>query len=139
MTILDICIELYKWFQTNDSLNVKSNFKDIFLISENEATDKATLIAGLKKLEEQKVITEVIVDGQTIFILNQKLESLTQDVALDRNTTMKIATVINNFCDSIDDHMDIVDPSNIRPKDVLHLALIMEAMQKEGLAPKKID
>tara|TARA_R100000008_G_scaffold58206_1_gene36121 strand:- start:1129 stop:1548 length:420 start_codon:yes stop_codon:yes gene_type:complete len=139
MTVLDTCVELYKWFQNHDSLSVKKNFKDIFLISEDETTDKAKLIAGLKKLQEQKIITEVIVGGENIFILNQKLESLNQDITIDRNTALKIAQVINNFCDNIDDHVDVADPSNIRPKDILHITLILEAMQKDGITPKKID
>jgi len=130
MTTLEVSLKLYEWFETNDSFDLDKNFKNIFLISEDEELDKATLIAGLKKLESQGVITGVRINEKTLFILSRPIESIDQKVNIDYPTAVKVARVINNFCDDIDDHKDVADPAEIRTKDILHLALILEAWQK---------
>jgi hypothetical protein len=43
---------------------------------------------------------------------------------------MKVASVLNSFCDEISDHKDVADPSKILQKDIFHLALILEAWQQ---------
>jgi Fe2+ or Zn2+ uptake regulation protein len=137
MTTLDVCIKLYEWFEENDHFDVGKNFKNIFLISEDEDLDKATLTAALKKLESQNVITRANVNGKSFYILNRKLASIDQEVTINCSTAIKVAKVINEFCDSINDHKDVSDPSEIKGKDILHLALILEAWQQNKI--KSID
>ena len=137
MTILDVCIKLYEWFEENDHFDVDKNFKNIFLISEDEDLDKAVLTASLENLESQNVITGANVNGKSFYILNRKLASIDQEININCSTAVKVAKVVNEFCDDIDDHKDLVDPSNIRSKDILHMALILEAWQKNKI--NKID
>jgi hypothetical protein len=130
MTTLEVSLKLYEWFESNDSFDLDKNFKNIFLISENEELDKATLIAGLKKLESQGVITGVRINEKSLFILSRPVDSIDQQVNIDYPTAVKVAKVINNFCESIEDYKDVADPAEIKTKDILHLALILEAWQK---------
>tara|TARA_R110000824_G_scaffold88360_16_gene217309 strand:- start:1110 stop:1529 length:420 start_codon:yes stop_codon:yes gene_type:complete len=131
MTVLDITIELLKWFQTNDVINVERDFKNIILISENEGEDKALVLAGLKHLERRELVTSIEWESSDLYFLNKNLDSLEQDIKIEQETATKISQVINHFCDAIEDHKDVVDPTCIRQKDILHLALILEAWQKE--------
>ena len=64
-------------------------------------------------------------------VINKNLDSLEQNIKVDQETAIKVSKVINRFCDDINDHKDISDPTSIRPKDILHLALILEAWQNE--------
>ena len=130
MTVVDTCISLYEWFENNDSIDTDRDFKSIFLISEDEDIDKALLIGALRKLEEQGVITGVNVGGRTLYVLNRSLDSIEQSVTIDAPTAMKVASVLNSFCDEISDHKDVADPSKILQKDIFHLALILEAWQQ---------
>ena len=130
MTILEVSLKLYEWFEDNDSFDLDKNFKNIFLISEDVDLDKATLIGSLKKLESQGVISGTRINEKTLFVLTKPLASIDQQVSIDYSTAIKVATVINNFCDEINDHKDVADPAEIRTKDILHLALILEAWQK---------
>ena len=131
MTVLDISIKLLEWFQSNDLFNVERDFKKIILISENESQDKALLKAGLIHLEKKEIITHVITNEEDLYFLNKNLDSLEQNIKVDQETAIKVSKVINRFCDDINDHKDISDPTSIRPKDILHLALILEAWQNE--------
>ena len=131
MTVLDISIKLLEWFQANDLFNVERDFKKIILISENESQDKALLKAGLIHLEKKEIITHVITNEEDLYFLNKNLDSLEQNIKVDQETAIKVSKVINRFCDDINDHKDISDPTSIRPKDILHLALILEAWQNE--------
>lgn len=131
MTVLDISIKLLEWFQTNDLFNTEKDFKKIILISENESQDKALLKAGLIHLEKKEIITYVKTEEEDLYFLNKNLDSLEQDIKIDQETAVKVSKVINRFCDDISDHKDISDPTSIRPKDILHLALILEAWQNE--------
>jgi hypothetical protein len=137
MTILEVGVKLYEWFESNDSFDVDKNFKNIFLISEDEDLDKALLNASLRKIESQNVISGSHVNGRSFYLLNRPIDSMDQSVNVDYPTAIKIATVINNFCDDIDDHKDVVDPAEIKSKDILYLALILEAWQKNK--PHKVD
>tara|TARA_R100001377_G_C3102356_1_gene79629 strand:- start:135 stop:548 length:414 start_codon:yes stop_codon:yes gene_type:complete len=130
MTVLDTCVLLYKWFESNNSMDVRKDFKRIFLISEDEDTDKALLLGALRKLEERHVITGIDVGDKTLYVLNRSLDSLEQSVTIDAPTAIKVASVLNSFCDEIDDHKDIADPSRILQKDIFHLALILETWQQ---------
>ena len=127
MTVLDTCVSLYRWFEKNDSLDTTRDFKSIFLISEDEDTDRALLLVGLQKLEEQSVISRVDIGDKILYVLNRKLDAVEQEVTIDAATATKVASVINDFCD----HKDIADPSKILQKDIFHLALILEAWQQE--------
>jgi hypothetical protein len=129
MTILSVCIKLYQWFEENDYFDVDENFKKIFLISEKEDVDKGLLIASLKMLEAQGVISGSEVNGKSLFFLNKPLDSVEQSVTIDATTAVKIAKVLNEFCDDINDFKDVADPTDIKKKDILHLALILEAWQ----------
>ncbi len=111
-------------------MDVRKDFKRIFLISEDEDTDKALLLGALRKLEERHVITGIDVGDKTLYVLNRSLDSLEQSVTIDAPTAIKVASVLNSFCDEIDDHKDIADPSRILQKDIFHLALILETWQQ---------
>jgi hypothetical protein len=132
MTVLEICVELLKWFQENDSFSLEKDFKKVILISEDEYAEKAVLLAGLKKLEKQELITGVTLRGENIYILNKKIDSYDQDITIDQSTALKVASVINSFCDSIKDYKDVADPASITQQDILHLALILESWQKQN-------
>lgn len=131
MTTLDVCIKLYEWFEDNEYFDCKKHFKKIFLISEEEDVDEGLLKVALKKLESQGVISGAEIKGKSLYFLNKPLDSIEQNIEIDCNTAIKIAKVINKFCDDINDHKDVADPSAIRKKDILHLALILEAWQKD--------
>tara|TARA_R100000008_G_C3495073_1_gene120707 strand:+ start:280 stop:684 length:405 start_codon:yes stop_codon:yes gene_type:complete len=131
MTVLDACVEIFKWFQKNHSFEVEKDFKKIFLISENQEVDKATLLAALDSVEKQKIITKVELDGSPIYVLNRPLASLEQDVKIDYETATKVSEVINKFCHTIDDHKDVSDPLLITQKDIFNLAILVEALQEE--------
>ncbi len=129
MTVLDISVELLKWFQTNDVIDAEKDLKKIILISENETQDKALLLAGLIHLERKEIITNIKIQDSDLYFLNKNLDSLDQNINIDQETATKVSQVINRFCDSIEDHKDVSDPTDIKQKDILHLALILEAWQ----------
>ena len=133
MTVLDICVELLKWFLHNDHFCLDEHFKKVILISENESYEKALVIAGLQRLEKQEIISSVTYGGKNIYILNKKLDAMEQDVTIDQETALKVSGVLNKFCDDIKDHKDVCDPTSLKQKDILHLALILESWQQQNI------
>lgn len=132
MTILDACVEAYKWFEKNDYFEIERDFKKVILITESEEEDKACLLCALDKLVEQKAVSKGWVDGRGIYILNKSLESVEQEIKIDTETALKVSEVINRFCDEIKDHKDVCDPSKITNKDVFNIALILESYQNQN-------
>ena len=132
MTVLDACIQAYRWFEKNDYFDLERDFKNVILISESEEEDKACLLCALDKLVEQKAISKGWVDGRDIYILNKPLDSVEQEIKIDTETALKVSQVINKFCDDVKDHKDVCDPSAITNKDVFNLALILESYQNQN-------
>ncbi len=126
MTVLDTSTKLYQWFSDNEIFRISRNFKDIFLISEDEEADLASLKCALDCLEDAKIIKSTKIDDEKIYVLNQKLDSIDMSVDLDYNVAHKVASCVNQFCERIDDYTDISDPSNITKKDILNLTLIVD-------------
>ena len=130
MTVLDMCVEVLKWFQNNDCFDLHKDFNKIILISENPKNEKALLLASLQRLEKQEMVTSVDFEGSTLYFLNKNLQAFDQEITVDQETATKVSSVINKFCDTIDDHKDVSDPASIKSKDILHLALILETLQE---------
>lgn len=126
MTVFDATLMLYNWFNENDVFCMKDNFQQAVLLTENESHDKASIQAALGQLEEGGIIAKQDSEGKTYYVLNQRLDTLEQDLKIHHTTATKISQKINYFCERISDFQDICDPSDIKQRDLINLTLIID-------------
>jgi len=96
-TVQRITNKLFQYFIDNNAFDLEENHSDIFEVSIEPELERAALLKSLEKFEEQKIVTRLDVDGKTVFLLNQPLQSFKQQVEISGATAGKIANVVNTW------------------------------------------
>lgn len=156
MTIQEIRVKFFEWFEEHDSFEIKRDFLSFSSIVEDPEEMRAGTIEALKDLEEYKFVRgcEIDIDkelyeakeGEPLdeaecrkyYILLKPMSSFEQTVSLGAGTSRYVAETINNFCDYIGDHRDFADPAEIKEKDIQNLVHIISMMEKQNIQ-KKLD
>ena len=66
-----------------------------------------------------------------IWVLKKSFDTLSQTVELTPETCLSISTLVNGFCDVIDNTADKVDPKDITEKDVKNLLFVAAYLMDE--------
>ena len=96
-TLQDITNKLFQFFIENNAVDLEQNHSDIFEVSIDVPLERAALLKSLDKFQEQKLVSLLDVDGKSVFLLNQPLQSYKQQVEITGVTAGKIATVVNSW------------------------------------------
>tara|TARA_A100001201_G_C4030039_1_gene183303 strand:+ start:80 stop:511 length:432 start_codon:yes stop_codon:yes gene_type:complete len=125
MTILQATSKVIDYLRSTKktSIVLDDDFLDIVKISE-EASDKAAVALALDEMEENQVFRKVELGDKKYYILTRDLESITQSVELSSPCAVEIASVIQSFCEVINDFKDECDPLNLTEKDIFNLTVI---------------
>ena len=140
MTVLESSIKLLEFFNKNDVFSVEENFKEIFLISISPQKDKATLLAGLKELENQKLLSYSVVGKKEFWVLLKPLSHYFQNISIGTSTAIAAADFINSYCNSVKNTQDLSNPLQITEKDIQNILIISkEICNQLKLVKEKVD
>ena len=132
MTINEASNKLFVWFSENESMNIDS-FSDkesFFGDKKFSKVNVAALIGALEEFEKMDIIKKIVVENETIYILQKSFNSFEQTIKLSVNTCGNIAELINGFCEILKNETDKSDPKNITEKDIKNLATITANLLK---------
>lgn len=150
MTILDATNTLYEWFQSHHSFETNRDLRKLIPIIENEEETTVALKLALADLEASRVVSSQVHGEKKYYVLIKPFESYTQNVELSSWTNHWIAKEINDFCELIEDRIDVCNANSIRDKDVRNTIHIInyyknKLIEKENIisqlndSPKKAD
>ena len=132
MTINEASNKLFVLFSENESMNIDS-FSDkesFFGDKKFSKVNVAALIGALEEFEKMDIIKKIVVENETIYILQKSFNSFEQTIKLSVNTCGNIAELINGFCEILKNETDKSDPKNITEKDIKNLATITANLLK---------
>ena len=140
MTIQDIRVKFFRWFEENNSFEINRDYLKFMPIVEDPSETRAAVIESLKDLEEYKLVRKC--EGtdkgekRDYYVLVKSMASYEQSVSLGSPTATYVAATINNFCDFINDHRDVADPAEIKEKDIQNLVHIIAMLEKKEIDNK---
>lgn len=101
MTLSDIKVELYRFFQTNDQLILPDDKLKVLIISETPELHYAALFEALKTYEDSGLVKRVeFKDGKnskTGFILDKPIQSYQQTITISGDLAWYISKVLNQL------------------------------------------
>ena len=106
MTILDAFLKLNEFFNENQVLNLRRDFKKIVLVTDNENDDKAAVLCALSEMEKSGIVKSSIVDNESHWVLFKPLEAFSQDLEINYLLAAGIASVINKVCENLKNDSD---------------------------------
>jgi hypothetical protein len=124
MTILDATSLLFGWFKDNDSFESSKDFSKLVLVTDNPQRDKAAVILALENLQESEILKKKELDEKVYWILNKPFETYEQTVNVSPVLAASIAKVVNDYCEYLEDQTEMVDPTNIKEKDIQNMLYI---------------
>ena len=133
MTILEASGHLYQWFRENDSFSLEKDFMKIITITEEPNRDKATFECALKELEGMKMIQGEFSpdDHLKYWILNKSFLTYEQSISISPDLSITISDIINKFCETMGNTMDVCDPTELQEKDIKNLIYICNILVAE--------
>ncbi len=133
MTILEATGHLYNWYIEHDTFCIDKDFLSLITITEHPNQDKATVLCGLKKMKEMGLVSDEWSpdDHRQYWVLNKSLGSYEQSVTVSPDLAVTISSIINSFCDRIEDDKEKCDPTNIEEKDLKNLIYIANLLISE--------
>ena len=60
------------------------------------AIELAALLKSLEKFEEQKLVSQLEIQGQLVFLLNQPLQQYSQTIQISGQAACRVASTVNN-------------------------------------------
>jgi hypothetical protein len=133
MTILDAYQLINEFFNKKTVLNLKTHFKEIVMVTENEEEDEAALRCALKDMETSGLLRSCSVGGSDYWILFKSLEAFSQQIELNYLLAAGISSVINNVCEVLQNEAEKSDPKNITEKDIKNLIFIASKVSPKDL------
>jgi len=133
MTILDAYQLINEFFNKKTILNIKKNFKEIILVTENEEEDEAALTCALKEMEKSGIVKNCQIGENNYWVLYKPLEAFSQDIELNYLLAAGISSVINNVCEALGNDAEKCDPKNITEKDIKNLIFIASKVSPKDL------
>ena len=125
-TLQDITNKLFQFFIENNAVDLEQNHSDIFEVSIDVPLERAALLKSLDKFQEQKLVSLLDVDGKSVFLLNQPLQSYKQQVEISGATAAKVANVVNSWLEENGKANYLVNPldgiTEFNVQVLLHIA-----------------
>lgn len=135
MTILEISNRLFEYFQENDSFSIEDNFKQIILISENSAQEKALIKLALQKYVDAKMLSVPwACDNKVTWFLEKPLDQFEQNITISGPTINAISNIINEAT-----KQETSNCLNITEKDIQSLLLIINGLVKNNQEQQEGD
>ena len=135
MTIFDASVKLYGWFNEHDSFCLDTDesklMSDVDRKKYKKKEEVSAISCALDRLKTMNVIDSTEIDGKKIWVLEKGFDTLSQTVELTPETCLSISTLVNGFCDVIDNSSDKVDPHNVTEKDVKNLLFVAAYLMDE--------
>lgn len=135
MTIFDASVRLYSWFNEHDSFCLDTDesklMSDVDRKKYKKKEEVSAISCALERLKTMNVIDSTEVDNKKIWVLEKGFDTLSQTVELTPETCLSISTLVNGFCDVIDNSSDKVDPHNVTEKDVKNLLFVAAYLMDE--------
>lgn len=132
MTVVDATSHLFNWFAENDCFCFENNFKDLIFVTNNIEEDKACFLCALEDLEKTDLVRSSEVKGKKYWTLKKSFDAYGQTVTITHLVANRVATIINTFCETIDDRTDECDPKGITENDIKNLTFICEHFAKSN-------
>lgn len=133
MTIVETFEKLNEFFSQKSIFNIEDNYKDLFLISEDENHKIASIKCALTELQNSGVIRCTNVKDKEYWVLYKPLEAYDQTIEINYLLAAGISSVINNVCKIVGNDSDQCDPNNLRDRDLQNLVVIASKVSKENL------
>ena len=126
MTVAEASGHLYNWFAENDSFSLEKDFMKVITITEEPNRDKAAFKCALKKLDELGMIKSEFSpdDHLEYWILDKSFLTYGQTVNISPDLAITISDIINKFCETTGNTVDICDPTNMEEKDIKNLIYV---------------
>ena len=135
MNILEASQKLLSFFEENDHFDIDKNFKEIITIIGSQKADRAAILCALEELEKMELVkSREMKDGKetkNYYILTRGLETYEQNITVSYQTSYMIASVVNSFCEKIEDKQDWVDIKNIEEKDIRNTAIVARHYEEQ--------
>ncbi len=132
LTINDSSNRLFAHFSNNNSFNLKRDFLKLVPITLCEADDRASVQLALNEYVENKLVKEF----NGYFILIQPFDSFVQNIPVHPATATGISSVINRYCEMIQNKSEEASAKNILERDLINLLNIISNLA-ESSAPKE--
>jgi hypothetical protein len=133
MTILDAYQNLNEFFNENQVLNLRRDFRKVVLVTDRENDDKASVLCALTEMEKSGIVKSTTIENEVYWVLFKPLEAFSQDVEVNYLLAAGIASVINKVCEALKNDSDKCDPKNITEKDLKNLIFIASKVSEENL------
>lgn len=130
MTVIESTMKLVEWFQKNHTFTLNKNFKDIVIISEDEDADIASVLCGLRRLEKLNILSQEMINGNEVFVLERPMESVDQTISISAPLAKDIALIINKVVEEEDAKEDFCDFTNLRERDLKNLVFITKNLAR---------
>lgn len=135
MTVFDASVKLYGWFSEHDSFCLDTD-ENTLLVDEdrkkfNKKEEVAAISCALEELKALGMIDCSSAGGKEVWVLKKSFNSMNQTVDLTPETCLSVSTLVNGFCEIIDNETDKVDPKEISEKDIKNLIFVSAYLMDE--------
>ena len=135
MTVFEASVKLYAWFNEHDSFCLDTDESELMGNAKRKKFQKeeeiSAISCALNELKNLNLIDHAEVNDKKIWVLKKSFDTLSQTVELTPETCLSISTLVNGFCDVIDNTADKVDPKDITEKDVKNLLFVAAYLMDE--------
>ena len=135
MTVFEASVKLYAWFNEHDSFCLDTDVSELMGNAKRKKFQKeeeiSAISCALNELKNLNLIDHAEVNDKKIWVLKKSFDTLSQTVELTPETCLSISTLVNGFCDVIDNTADKVDPKDITEKDVKNLLFVAAYLMDE--------
>ncbi len=138
MTIYESTDILLRWFSANNSFNLEDNFKALLpnYVSDTPEADRASLILGLKEMQESKLVNVTQIDGKDYYVLMRPFNTMSQNVNMSAEGALIISEIINVATQMPDDpnreENIIINPLKLTEDDILLAIKLLSDLVKSN-------
>lgn len=129
MTINDAKVNLFKFFNENEVLNLDSDFNQVVTVSMDPEIDKEIVALALKEFETQNLASKLNLPDKNVWVLNKPLKQYSQTIELHYPTLEILTKLINDYCEEVGDHENTVDPLQILEKDIQSVLILLNNLK----------
>ena len=126
MTILEAKSLLFGFFSANHTFAIDGDIKKLVPISITEELDRAIFHAALDDMEKAEIVRLLLVEDHKVWVLNQPLDNYNQTIVLTKVTCGAIVSLLNAFAEQLKSDELLVDPLNVREKDIQNLLILLQ-------------
>jgi len=131
MTVVDATNMLFDWFSENDSFELEKDFMKIIAVTETPEEDRSAFLCALDGFERNEFVKSVEYKEVRRWVLAKSYSSYEQTISVGPDTCQGVALIINTMCDTIGQHTDRCEVTNIVEKDIRNLVGLTNYMTNQ--------